>query len=141
MEEYGALRAKPFSMGRATTRLIDPSPTPPPSPFDPSSSPRMQPSLVRHVLFSFQGPAKSYLRLHLAAWIVATALLVADRLLWNLWSRQSVFSSVGNGFCEEGACGTDYFCAVDEVRLVAAVGTEALSGEARSKRAREKKPR
>ena len=55
----------------------------------------------------------------------------------------------GNGFCGDGACGTDQFCAVDEARLVAvdearlvaAVSTEALSGEAWNKRVREKKPR
>ena len=52
-----------------------------------------------------------------------------------------MFAWVGNDFCREGACGTDYFCAMDEVRLVAAVGTEALSGEARSKQVREEKPR
>jgi len=77
---------------------------------------RLQPSLIHRAQLSVQDPAKSYIRLHLALWLVATAALVSDRLLWNLWPRQRVFSFVGNtSVCRDGACGTDIFCPMDEV--------------------------
>lgn len=82
-----------------------------------------QPSLLTRAAFAARDPGAAYFRAHLLLWLATTALLVADRLRWNVWPRQDVGwichggggGSVDAGENGSGGCGQDFFCEVDEV--------------------------
>lgn len=98
--------------------ITTPPPPPQPNPTALNIIPFCQPSFLRRAFFAARDPGKRYLRAHLLVWIAATALMIADRFLWNVWPRQDVFPDVAAGGCggaDGGGCGEDFFCPMDEV--------------------------
>eukprot|EP00903_Cladosiphon_okamuranus_P018840 g17328.t1 len=82
---------------------------------------RDTPSLLKRAAFAVRDPGAAFFRVHLLLWLAATALLVADRLLWNVWPRQDIGGiceggggSVGEDGEGRGGCGQDFFCEMDE---------------------------
>lgn len=64
------------------------------------------------MLFALGESSNRYRYIHLTVWTAMTVLMVVDRLLWNVWPRQSF------GFCAPD-CGSDFVCDSDEVNALA----------------------